>query len=167
MDGFDESGLDPEIQAELAYDSTERLYVYTRATGGWFVVSPTGGFGLPFDFTQFVITASALYWGSWEQDEQKGLFGLKKKRELVQTAASMSVSDIDRVVVSRDGFDPYFADEVGVPREQHLALEVRGKGRSQTFYNWASNSADVMRDIGAIFAALGVAVEDRAGVLST
>lgn len=164
-----ESELDPEIREKLASDSSERLYVYTRATGGWFIQSPTREFGSPFDFTHLVITASAVYWGFWGQGDVKktGLFGREKtERGLLQTAASMSMSDIDRVVISRHGFDPSFADEIGIPREQHLALEVRGSGRSQTFYNWANNSAGVLSDVAVMFAYLGVAVDDRAGVVS-
>jgi hypothetical protein len=165
-EGF-ESEIDPLLGEELVHDSSERLYVYTRATGGWFIAARLPpDLGVPFDLTHLAITRSAVYWRGWEHTDvvRRGLFGRKKtEREWVRAGCSISVSEIERVTVSRDGFDPSFASW---PREQHLALDIRSKSRGQTFYNWANNSVDVVRDVAAIFSRLGVAVEDRAGVLS-
>lgn len=168
-----ETELDDNLKAKLASDSSELLYAYSRATGGWFIPAPPPaalGFPphwhVPYDFTQFAITRSAVYWQGWEQREvtKKGLFGrTTTEQEWLKSACSISVSEIRRAIVSRDGFDPDYAKW---PREQHLALDISGSSRSQTLYNWANNSADVLRDIAAIFAGLGIAVDDRAEVLS-
>jgi hypothetical protein len=167
-EGF-ESELDPDLVARMASDSSQRLYAYSRATGGWFIPAPPGSevaaLGVPYDFTQLAITGSAVYWQGWEQNEvtRKGFLGREKtERTWQKSARSMSVPDIEGVAVSRDGYDPSYASW---PREQHLALEVSARNRSQTFYNWSNNSDDVMRDVAAIFSGLGIAVDDRAGVL--